>query len=108
MNKLLFFSISILFCINESIYSQTIWEHNSNHGIYEFLDELANDNVIELNSAIKPYSGLYISNHLLEAKTQTENLSKRQIVEIDFYLKNFQMGFSSMKKNNLNRIFLDK
>ena len=61
----------------------------NNYGIYDFLDELANAQVISLNSAVKPYSRLFISKCLNEADGQRDKLSPRQQKELDFYLKDF-------------------
>ena len=60
-----------------------------NTGVYEFLDELASMQVIELNSAVKPYSRLYIANKLNEADQQREMLNSRQQKELEFYLADF-------------------
>ena len=48
--------------------SQVVYEDINNVGIYEFLDELANLKVIEINSVVKPYSRKFIAEKLLEAK----------------------------------------
>ena len=61
----------------------------NNYGVYEFIDELANEHIISLNSAVKPYSRLFIANCLKEAESQREKLSARQERELDFYLKDF-------------------
>ena len=54
-----------------------------------FLDELAASNIIELNSVIKPYSRLFISNSLSLADSLREQLSVSQQKELDFYLQDF-------------------
>lgn len=61
----------------------------NNKGIYEFLDELANNHIIEINSAVKPYSRLFISQRLKEAEEKKEQLNPRQQKELDFYLLDF-------------------
>jgi len=61
----------------------------NNYGVYEFIDELANEHIISLNSAVKPYSRLFIANCLKEADEQREKLSARQERELDFYLSDF-------------------
>jgi hypothetical protein len=65
------------------------WQSVSNTGIYEFLDELANKQIIEINSAVKPYSRLFISQRLKEAEEKKDQLNKRQQKELDFYLLDF-------------------
>jgi len=66
----------------------------ANAGVYEFLDELAALKMIDLNSAVKPYSRLYIANRLKEAEGKREELNIRQQKELDFYLMDFgkEMG----------------
>jgi len=77
------------------INSQVVYEHVSNTNIYEFLDELANNKLIELNSVIKPYSREFIADKLLEVKKKADAdktlLNKRQLKELDFYLHGFQL-----------------
>ncbi len=60
-----------------------------NTGVYEFLDELASLQIIELNSAVKPYSRLYIAIRLNEADERRDELNLRQQRELDFYLLDF-------------------
>ena len=60
-----------------------------NKGIYDFLDELANKQIIKINSAIKPYSRLFIAQCLEEADVKREELNSRQKKELDFYLLDF-------------------
>jgi len=65
MRKLLFVLLlgSII-----TLQGQVVYEDINNKGIYEFLDELANLKVIELNSVIKPYSRQFIAEKLVEAQ----------------------------------------
>jgi hypothetical protein len=60
-----------------------------NTGIYEFLDELASQQIIEINSAVKPYSRLFIANRLNEVNEKRELLNLRQQKELDFYMMDF-------------------
>ncbi|MDF1573531.1 MAG: hypothetical protein P1P82_18150, partial [Bacteroidales bacterium] len=68
---------------------QYIPTHLSNTGIYEFMDELAALKVIELNSAIKPYSRSLISEKLMMAAAHQDQLNARQSSELAFYLKDY-------------------
>jgi len=70
-------------------FSQEAPHSISNTGIYTFLDELANIHVIEINSVVKPYSRLYISQKLQEAEGKKETLNIRQIKELEFYMMDF-------------------
>jgi hypothetical protein len=60
-----------------------------NSGVYDFLDELASSQIISINSAVKPYSRLYIAKRLKEADDKRDQLSPRQEKELDFYLLDF-------------------
>ena len=81
--------VIIVLMINISLHAQEVPQSVSNTGIYEFLDELANNQIISINSAIKPYSRLFIALKLKEAEGQKEKLNARQLKELDFYLKDF-------------------
>ncbi|MEI7662573.1 MAG: hypothetical protein WCK34_10255 [Bacteroidota bacterium] len=83
-------------------FAQVVYEDINNPGIYEFLDELANQKIITLNSAIKPYSRHYIAEKLAEAETAEQIhysgavnpghlLNNRQRRELQFYLRDFQL-----------------
>lgn len=69
----------------------------ANTGVYEFLDELAGLQIIAINSAVKPYSRLLISEKLREADGRREKLTARQQKELDFYLKDFGKEFKTGK-----------
>jgi len=81
-------SFFIALC-NFTIYSQVVPHPVDNYGIYDFLDELAAIHIISINSAIKPYSRLFISNCLKEADRNRVRLNTRQQKELDFYLMDF-------------------
>jgi hypothetical protein len=70
---------------------QIVYEHISRVSIYDFLDELANAKIIEINSAIKPYSRVFIAGKLAEASGKTDQLSRRQQQELEFYLKDYRL-----------------
>ena len=59
--------------------------------IYDFIDELAGDGFIELNSAVKPYSRQFIAQKLIEAQQFDNQLSPRQRADIKFYLNEFAL-----------------
>lgn len=81
-------------------YGQEVSHNISNTGVYEFLDELADTRIIEINSVIKPYSRLYVAGKLKEASTRRDKLTKRQQKELDFYLRDFgkESGYDGLKK----------
>ena len=57
--------------------------------VYDFIDELANLHVIEINTAVKPYPRHWIAAKLQEAESHTEELTERQQKDLAFYLKDF-------------------
>ncbi len=79
----------ILVLFSFQSFSQEIPYHFNNTTIYDFLDELANLKLIELNSSVKPYSRKFIAVQLAEAFQLKNRLNKRQQKELDFYLKDF-------------------
>jgi len=87
MGKLLSFVAMLLFFNTGT--AQTIYSPIANVSLYEFLDELANLKVIDLNTAVKPYSRLLIGTKLQEAADSSKSLNKRQLEEVRFYLKDF-------------------
>lgn len=66
-------------------FSQVVYEHTSNKNIYAFLEELANEQFIVINDAIKPYSRKFIAEKLEEATSAANLLNKRQSEELVFY-----------------------
>ena len=81
----LFFFITLF----QNLYSQEVPQPVRNTGIYDFLDELASLQIIELNSAIKPFSRLFIASCLKQAEGKKELLNKRRADELDFYMLDF-------------------
>jgi hypothetical protein len=79
-------------------HSQTVYQHVSSTAIYEFLDELANQKIIDINSVVKPYSRSFIAAKLTEAKGKEDLLNKRQKGELDFFLKDYNKELMPDKK----------
>ncbi|MEI8201419.1 MAG: hypothetical protein WCH34_00285 [Bacteroidota bacterium] len=84
------------------LYSQTVYQHISDQSLYEFLDELANEHLINLNTTIKPYSRKLIAEKLVEANGKNELLTKRQTQEIEYYLNEFSLETGNLPKSTLN------
>lgn len=82
--------IILLLLISSSFsFTQEVYHHVRNTGIYEFVDELASMGIVDLNSSVKPYSRIQISNILNLALQNKDKLNKRQEAELLFYLKDF-------------------
>ena len=71
-------------------YSQSTPVHISETDLYDFIDELANEQIIQINSAVKPYSKQQVYNWLQESK-KSSDLSVRQKNQIQFYLQEYQL-----------------
>ncbi|MFT4524146.1 MAG: opacity protein-like surface antigen [Bacteroidia bacterium] len=69
--------------------AQVVFEHVSNTSIYEYLDEMANLKLIELNTGIKPYSKRFIMTQLDTIATKAHKLNKRQKKELIFFMKDY-------------------
>lgn len=93
----------ILFSTSTAIRAQSVYHHVTNIGVYEFVDELANMGVIDVNSSVKPYSRKQISIMLKLANEKRESLNQRQVSELDFYLKDFRKELNPDK--NFKRRF---
>jgi len=83
-------------CLVFTASAQYIPEHISYTKIYDFMDELANDGVIQLTSVTKPYSKEYIAKKLLEAQEQEASLNKRQQQELKFYLNVYALEINQL------------
>jgi hypothetical protein len=78
-----------LIVISANLPGQEVPQSVNSTGIYDFLDELATSHIIAINSVVKPYSRLFISQRLKEAEGKKEVLNLRQQKELDFYLMDF-------------------
>lgn len=71
-----------------SLYAQVVLEPITS-SVYEFLDEMAQMKYIELNSAVKPYTRMFIAHQLKEIEKHQKELNKRQQKELAFYFQDF-------------------
>ena len=96
--------ILLLFCVLavSNIFSQDIPEHISYTRIYDYLDELASEGVIELNSTVKPYSRQFIADKLLQALANNEQLNRRQNDDLNFFLNEFALEQNMLPETKLN------
>ncbi len=74
------------------LWSQETSVYTTNKNIYAFLDELANEKIIGLNSAVKPYSRHYVYKKLSEATASFSELNTRQQKELSHYLDYFSFA----------------
>ncbi|MFO7370368.1 MAG: hypothetical protein R6X09_08880 [Bacteroidales bacterium] len=71
---------------------QSVYTHVSNTRIYDFIDELASEKLIVINSAIKPYTRTFIYEKLKEASGKKDQLNSRQQKELEHYLDYYTFG----------------
>jgi hypothetical protein len=84
------------------ITAQDIPQHISYTRIYDYLDEMAQEDLIELNSSVKPYSREFITHKLLEIKVKVEQLNKRQKNELQFFLNEFSLEQNKLPAAHLH------
>ncbi|MFO8235143.1 MAG: hypothetical protein R6U04_07055 [Bacteroidales bacterium] len=87
-------TIFSLLCFT-NVQSQPTYEHISNQGIYSFLDEMANEQLIEINTTIKPYTRSLILEKLKTTEENQDKLNTRQRRELDFYLRDYGLADES-------------
>jgi len=87
--KILFSLIIFSLMVCHSTFGQAVPQPVANTGIYDFLDEMASLHLTEVNSAVKPWSRLFIAHCLEEIDGQRDQLNIRQQKELDFYLLDF-------------------
>ena len=84
-----------------SLNAQVVYEDINNVGIYEFLDELANLKVIEINSVIKPYSRRFIAEKLYQAKEYVSEFQGFNVSELQDSSSRFKVQGSKKEVQGL-------
>ncbi|MFO8066870.1 MAG: hypothetical protein R6U11_04730, partial [Bacteroidales bacterium] len=87
--------------LSAGAFSQAIPEHISNRALYDFIDELANDHIIEIKSVAKPYSRSFIAEKLREASESKEKLTSRQQRQLEMYINDFAIELEIVKKSDV-------
>ena len=80
--------------------SQEVPVYIANQEVYLYLEELASLHIIEVNSAVKPWSRLQVANYLTQANEKRSLLTQRQQNRLDFYLKDFGKELNNDKDFN--------
>lgn len=78
--------------------AQVVYEP-ANSTVYDFVERLSAKGIVEFNPVIKPVSRIDLYYILLEARDKIELLSKLEIEEIKFYLKDFSLEKSLLLKD---------
>lgn len=79
--------------------AQDVPQHISYTQIYDFIDELAAEHIIELNSAVKPYSRNTIAEKLQQARLHEDKLNKRQRADLYFFLNDYALECDTLPKS---------
>lgn len=101
------FLFMLVMAFSLTIKAQDIPEHISYTRIYDFLDELATDGFISLNSTVKPYSRLYIAQKLLEVRNNPA-LNTRQQADLRFFLNDYSLEINKLPDTKLTLARTDK
>ena len=99
--KYFFAALCFLMILSGSSQAQFIPVHISDKAVYEFLEEMAGEHLIQVTSVAKPWSRIYIAQKLSEIADHRDNLTPRQQKELNFYLKDF--GKELKPDKNFNR-----
>jgi len=88
--------------------AQTVYYHIQNEAVYDYLDEMANAGLITLNSAVRPYSRMFIARQMASLDTLRSFLNPRQQEELDFYLKDFNKELKPDKNFNKRFVLVER
>lgn len=64
--------------------------------VYDFLDELATDGIIDLTEAVRPYSRVQIAAMLRSALDKDSLLSRRQQDDLQFYMQDYALELDTL------------
>ena len=64
--------------------------------VYDFLDELATDGIIDLTEAVRPYNRKQIATMLRTAQLNDSLLSRRQKDDLQFYLQDYALELDTL------------
>lgn len=103
MNRLIPWLIVPLLMMTGPGRSQTVYYHIQNEAVYDYLDDMANAGLININSSVRPYSRMFIARQLASLDTLRSRLNPRQQKELDFYLRDFNKELKPDK--NFNKRF---
>ena len=92
--KRIFFIFAILCAL--SVSAQRIPEAIEYTEVYDFLEELTTDGVIESNAAIKPYTRDAIARMLVQAQSRDSLLNKRQREDLQFYMQDYALEMDTL------------
>lgn len=92
--KRLFIILSLICAV--SVQAQRIPQPIEYTEIYDFIEELTTDGVIESNAAVKPYTRDAIAKMLVLAQSRDSLLNKRQKEDLQFYLQDYALELDTL------------
>ena len=92
--KRLFIILSLICAV--SVQAQRIPQAIEYTEIYDFIEELTTDGVIESNAAVKPYTRDAIAKMLVLAQSRDSLLNKRQKEDLQFYLQDYALELDTL------------
>jgi hypothetical protein len=101
MKKNLLFSL-IGLVINILLPAQTIYQHIQDEALYGFLDEMETIHLLDINTAIKPYSRAHIAGWLIELEQLADKLSHSQKARLALYRQEFALEMHKLKTGKLS------
>lgn len=92
----------LLMCIcalaDKSAWAQSVPVPLTEVRLYDFLDEIAMDGVVSINTAIRPYSRIQVAGILVEALQRDSLLNQRQRKDLSFFLNEFALERDTMRE----------
>lgn len=82
----------------ESVWAQNVPVPLTETRLYDFLDEIATDGVVSINTAIRPYSRAQVAAILEEAEQRDSLMNQRQRNDLEYYLNVFAMERDTMSE----------
>lgn len=105
VNQIIFLLITGLFFCMPTLKANGIPQHTDYYRIYNLLDELANEGVIELNSAMRPYSRAFIAKTLDKAINspyfqQKSKQTSILLAELLFYANAYALEYDRLPESS--------
>ena len=88
--------IVCLLTLAVSMQAQSVPEALEFTEVYDFLDELATDGIIDLTEAVRPYSRVQIAAMLRSAQDKDSLLSRRQQDDLQFYMQDYALELDTL------------
>lgn len=108
MKNIIFILFVFSFVFVSPANAQTVYQHINYHNVYGFLEEMANEGYISLNSATRPYSRNYMAGKLTTINDYQEKLNRRQIADLRLYMREYKLELGDKYPGQYNLIDTSK